>query len=492
VTWDTVDDTEPAVKFDVKQKFRKRLDKANAQRSRQHSLVLEDLLPCTTYVYRVIAKGVAQEVEGNLRLFTTTGCAGDAQVQGTARSDIQPSGGSVDLPEKITVIVPDGALAQESHFQIHQLDREAAFNQLSTPDNLSAITGLYQLGALSDPNTAVETFSQPIEVKLSYTPSDNMDATTITMARHDGTAWQDMSDCLVDQGAQIITCTTTAFSAVAGFVAGASSAPPAPEPASEPQSDGGGGDSGGGGDGGGDDGGSDGGQTEQRHTTVTYQSESGHQIQGAYSGIISDGSAKVAKLAHGKAALARSVRINRNDYWFDVRVKHDRPGPVHMAVYLNNRAWKVIKLNKADNKYYTHRVGKLRDFQGGTIRFRFINDTYDRSNSTNEAADRNLFVDWWRLTTDPNAPAVAQKTTVNTRAKGGGRSAGWNLLPALNTYIRQELGAQHVNFATWQYYAWRLTLRTNHRAVVQTEVRLRTIMRYWKGANPTHPYGEKL
>ncbi|MEX2054585.1 MAG: hypothetical protein WD972_00245, partial [Candidatus Andersenbacteria bacterium] len=70
------------------------------------------------------------------------------------------------------------------------------------------------------------------------------------------------------------------------------------------------------------------------------------------------------------------------------------------------------------------------------------------------------------------------------------RSAGWTLLPALNSYITQELGAEHVTFDIWQYYAVRLTVAAAHRASIPTEERLRSIMRFWQGVRPDRPRGE--
>lgn len=240
--------------------------------------------------------------------------------------------------------------------------------------------------------------------KVSYTPSTSMDPTTLTLARYSNGTWQTLNDCSRDEAGLKITCTTLAFSAVAGWVKGAASGDESPEPtplpilppASPSSSSGGNSGGGGGGGGGGDE--SDA-QAEVTARILDFKVSANHQLTGAYSGLVSVGSKRVAKLASPAAALSRSVSVPADNYWLDVRVKHDRPGPVKMAVYLNNRAWQVIALTKADNKYYTHRLGLLRNFRQGTIRFRLLNDTFDRRQPSDEEKDRNLFIESWRLTT---------------------------------------------------------------------------------------------
>lgn len=244
------------------------------------------------------------------------------------------------------------------------------------------------------------------------------------------------------------------------------------------------------GDGGDGDSGGGGGEEETPARPVriyTFAPHKGHVISGAYSGVREDGGLTVVTLAHTRARLAKKVVVPRDSYWLYVNVKHDKPGPVDMAVYLNNKAWKVIRLDKNDNRYRTHRVGLLRNFAGGTIRFRFLNDVYDRSAPTNEARDRNLYIASWGLTTD--ASRLPIKKTIS-RGVGGGWLGGVILLPRLNQIIREELGRQFVTFDIWKYYASRLTALNRAREYIGSEDHLRNVMKYWKGVRPSRPRGD--
>lgn len=165
-----------------------------------------------------------------------------------------------------------------------------------------------------------------------------------------------------------------------------------PTPSFSPAGGGGGGSSGGGNGGGGPE------VTACQPVSRQYQAENGHQVSGSYSGPVTQNGTRVVKLAHGRAVLEKKITVARGDYWLEARLRHDRPGPVYAAVYLNNRPWKVVKLAGNDDQYRTHRLGLLRNFSGATIRFRLLNDAYDRANPSNEATDKNFFIDWWQLT----------------------------------------------------------------------------------------------
>ena len=249
----------------------------------------------------------------------------------------------------------------------------------------------------------------------------------------------------------------------------------------------------GGGDGEGDNGGGDGGGGGEEEVqarpvrTYAFAPHKGHAISGAYSGVREDSGLTVVTLAHEGARLAKKVAVPRDSYWLYVNAKHDKPGPVDMAVYINNKAWKVIRLEKQDNRYRTHRVGLLRNFTGGTIRFRFLNDVYDKADPTNEAKDRNLHIASWGLTTD-----ASRLPLLNTVSKGvgGGATGRVALLPRLNQINREELGRQFVTFDIWKYYAARLTIPSTTRESIRSEAHLRNVMRYWKGVRANRPRGD--
>lgn len=256
------------------------------------------------------------------------------------------------------------------------------------------------------------------------------------------------------------------------------------------EGEGGGGSSGGGGGGGGE-------PIKPLRRSIYYP-QRGHAISGFFSGIVTEGYRFVAKLGSNTAFLVNdSVRMKQpDDYWLFISAKHDAPAPVHLAVYVNDKAWKTLLLDKGDNKYRTHRVGLLRGFRTGRIKFRLVNDTYNKAQPENENEDRNLYLEWWALSNQSNPQSLnvggAAPAAAAPAADTQYRPRGWSLMPELNRYISEELGPQHVNFDIWKYYAWRLAAPKTNRAAISSESHLRAVMRYWKAQSPASPRGDYL
>lgn len=171
---------------------------------------------------------------------------------------------------------------------------------------------------------------------------------------------------------------------------------PTPTPAATepPSSSGGGSDSGGGGDSGG---GNESAPASAPRKTHTFEAET-FRLTGKthYSGI--EPSKKTVVLAQPNAILERAVSLPKGTYDLQIRAKADSPGPVLVAVYLGNKAWKVIALKESDNKYRTYQVGTLRNFSKATLRFRMLKDSWTCSPAqikagTIEGCDRNLYLD---------------------------------------------------------------------------------------------------
>lgn len=221
--------------------------------------------------------------------------------------------------------------------------------------------------------------------------------------------------------------------------------------------------------------------------TYAFAVERGHQLEGKNTSIVDDQGRVVVRLAGNTSVVKRAVRVTRDRYWLYVTARHDKPGPVQVAVYVDGQAWKVFALEAGDDQYRMHRIGLLRDFGGSEISFKFINDEFDRQNVSNEETDRNFFLDAWALSTDPNLDRI--RAPYSGLIKGT-KTVGINLLPRLNTIIREELGAQFVSWDIWSYYAPRLVAQPGRREAIGTEDRLRTVMKFWRAVRPQRPRGE--
>jgi hypothetical protein len=106
-----------------------------------------------------------------------------------------------------------------------------------------------------------------------------------------------------------------------------------------------------------------------------------------------DGKRRVVKLTAAQPRLDQKVSTKAGNYTLEMTARHDKPGPVRVAVYLNGKAWKTVVLDKNDDKYRTQQLGQLKNFKGGTIGFRIINP----ASHPLVDKDRSFYLDWWRL-----------------------------------------------------------------------------------------------
>ena len=125
-----------------------------------------------------------------------------------------------------------------------------------------------------------------------------------------------------------------------------------------------------------------------------------------FSGVVTDGTRRVVALSQPNAqALYYLQSAPESRVLLELRARHDAPAPVEVAVSLNGKSWKRVVLGEGDGVYRTHRVGILRNFSGGVIGLRLVNDLYDTAamDACGEDAacrdrnDRNFYLDWLRL-----------------------------------------------------------------------------------------------
>lgn len=106
-------------------------------------------------------------------------------------------------------------------------------------------------------------------------------------------------------------------------------------------------------------------------------------------------------LAHGRVRAEYVIAARPGDYLVELTAQHDRPAPVQIAVYVNERPWKVVTFRRGNGRFEQLPVGILRNFSRGTLTLRFVNDYFDAAQfgaTEDERHDRNAFIDEIRLT----------------------------------------------------------------------------------------------
>lgn len=106
-------------------------------------------------------------------------------------------------------------------------------------------------------------------------------------------------------------------------------------------------------------------------------------------------------LAHSRVRAEYLVSTPVGKYLVELAAQHDRPAPVKIAIAVNGKTWKVVTFAKGNGKFERIPVGILRNFAGGRISLRFLNDFFDRDRfleTEDERYDRNAFIDEIHLT----------------------------------------------------------------------------------------------
>ena len=197
-----------------------------------HSVTLSSLTACTQYHYQVLSQGANGLVGSSTdNTFITAGCTANANVSATANQTITAVSGGQSVLNSLTLTVPPGfATSTQVNFQAKKLDPNTFFATVVVPSSLNQVgSDVINLKALSNTGTVLTTFSAPLTVTMSYTPSQvvGLDENSLVIYRYDGASWAALDGCVVDKVGKTVICQTSHFSDFALFGA---SLPVTPSP----------------------------------------------------------------------------------------------------------------------------------------------------------------------------------------------------------------------------------------------------------------------
>jgi hypothetical protein len=196
-----------------------------------HEVTVTNLLPCTTYSYRVKSfDSKLREVIGGEESFTTRGCSVDSDVREIKRSSVETArGGSLDFTNtnvRTRLDVPANVKAEvledEIVFQVKKLEKDPVINQIGIPDEKKQWLGahVYNFAAYRSETERVNDFDKPVTVSISYDRSDveNINLNTLSIYHYDPRVerWEILNNCKNSYdprtGQGEISCQTNSFS----------------------------------------------------------------------------------------------------------------------------------------------------------------------------------------------------------------------------------------------------------------------------------------
>ena len=104
--------------------------------------------------------------------------------------------------------------------QVKALNKMQVLGTIGTPANLSSAGSIvFDVKALLDGTTTVDSFDLPVTIQYHYADADiaGVNESSLALYHYHGNAWIALDGCSVDAAANIITCTTPSFSVFALF-----------------------------------------------------------------------------------------------------------------------------------------------------------------------------------------------------------------------------------------------------------------------------------
>lgn len=215
IFWTTDSLSSTQIEYGLTQYFGKETTETDTSpRVTDHSENLPSLITCARYQYRVLsADGDDNKGISTRRSFNTSGCLASSIVCGTD-AYVETTGDTLELTNgqtTVTLLAPSGYYSEASAIQINILDDDDVPTE---PSGVSLAKGnFYNLLAVTDSDTQIASFDQPVVFTINYgsdTESDYQEG-SLDVYKYNGSGW-DKQNCTVDTSANTITCSLGSFS----------------------------------------------------------------------------------------------------------------------------------------------------------------------------------------------------------------------------------------------------------------------------------------
>jgi hypothetical protein len=188
-----------------------------------HEVLLSNLVPCTLYQYRVVSRDSAlNTATSSTASFITTGCPAFLIPSVSTTTLV-----SVNTPTTVTlsednrtlsVSTPANFTATSSSIiiQIKSLPSDTVIEAIGKPTNSlrNAAAIVFDVTALIDNETVLDSFDAPVTISYTYTPDDiyGIDESSLWLYHYHNDNWEALDDCDLDMENNSISCTTESFS----------------------------------------------------------------------------------------------------------------------------------------------------------------------------------------------------------------------------------------------------------------------------------------
>jgi len=191
-----------------------------SSRVTSHSATLSSLASCATFHYQVISANINNLYATSTDYsFITSGCAGSSAIATSTNSTVATTTTStvslLSSSAGISLAIPIAYASSSADFQIKKLVKETVSAAVGRPSGyIEAGDYVYNLTAITEELQTISTFDQNLTITMSYTDADvsGIVESTLKIFRWDGSNWNELPNCAVNESANTVTCDTGNFS----------------------------------------------------------------------------------------------------------------------------------------------------------------------------------------------------------------------------------------------------------------------------------------
>ena len=199
-----------------------------SSRVTSHEVSLSGLIACTLYNFKAVSRdAAANSATSTASSFITKGCqAGLTPLSSTSTLVTVNTSATSTLVEDgrtLSVQTPANFTATSSTvvIQIKGMTADPVLDSIGKPSNTlsSAASIVFNVTALVNNTTVLDSFDSPVTVSYQYTDEDisGLDESTLKMYHYRDSSWAELDDCTVNVDSNTITCTAPHFSIFAIF-----------------------------------------------------------------------------------------------------------------------------------------------------------------------------------------------------------------------------------------------------------------------------------
>ncbi|MEI7603648.1 MAG: polysaccharide deacetylase family protein [bacterium] len=184
-----------------------------------HSIIIEKLLPCTEYFFRIKAVDLSQNISYSESFsIITKGCIGSAPVlTNTSQYVKNEDGGIVKLSSELGGVqleIPKNSFTKNLTYKINKLQKESVIHTIGQPKTFDVIGNhVYDIKSLENSFDTVTKFNQPEKIQIQYSKNeiDGYDMATLAIFGWKDNNWAKLDNCTNDNNS-VIKCDTNYLS----------------------------------------------------------------------------------------------------------------------------------------------------------------------------------------------------------------------------------------------------------------------------------------